>query len=1371
MVTFSDDEVGLGPQALSDADVGLEEATQTFEPPPWLNAAQIPNPSNPPSVPFQAQFQPPEVAARPTETIGPSNLNWQERLKGFAQEKLPEVFGFPAGNIREGSGIIPEIVNFERATFGDESVRPLPPSPLNAMGITPESVPSGANMSETLGLPLAVTETASAIDKTLVGLADFLSSPQGVSQIAHAAIPVGGAAVKLKWLKDMIEGGFMNVRGAVDAFRSGDTQALRDNIIAATAAAIGSLGVGGDLKSKTAPEPIAPVVEKAAAVEPVKAESKPLSEIPTTEELLTGTPSQVVDWKRRVKYGPANSMAIAAKLTDADIAKLTTERDNLRTQSRAKIAEMEGKYSDKAMAEAGNISLKAQTLNEIIQDFEASRAAKPLNPGGSLESLSPELQAKSNAVKDAMAAEFEKLKRETAGNKKTQNLTPEEKASLQEELAATQSFFDPQSEAQGLARPSTRPTVEDVRAQRAEESAQGKPFTRETGKPTTALENRGLEPLEYIPETEAARTTEAQRLISQFGDDLGAAIRSFQRPPEMSGIPNAVRVVAGEQIARAAAAKERAATNPVDADYWATVRRDAHQLSQAELSQAGQALQSGAQIQRAYLESAAGTIERAEKEFAALKDLDKNFPDLSKETKEKIYDLANKAEELGKLTEAEKAGKTAEQIAELERQKEAFTSRERLRLKTQIEVELAREKLKNGWRGWLTPEGRKARAKVMNEVITANLLTTPTFLTKQPIDVLSQYGYHLATRALTQAIQLPREGNVGQRAKQFSADLGNEVISSLKDVVNSRQAAMRYGLEGLKGRGSHFRDTIGFSQDMKFLDRAEQDVAAAFKENKPWKAIWPLYLSTIKVGLREARFLDELSGTMVENVEIRQMVEKELRDSGATPTEARTQAREAIGNLVADYALADKQAQMFMSGANIKIPKSEYKAMVWDLAHQNALERIRALNLNPEAIEAGAVKTGRTFAWNEREIGSGPGGATMGAALDSIRKYLEGVGVPSPFTAFANAISIGSNRALTYAGGGFFPRAFKGSPFYETPKDITQRKIEAAIGLGMTGILATLAYNGNIRVRNRLSTDPNEREKEQATGRKWGTVEINTGDGKFIPISMNTGPLAPFRVQLSAIGALQDLAEMKTRKAAKATQEAASKELTLEGELPDSDASELVGVVIGAAATGAFGGRTLGGLQGSFVNPDQGPNLKQPIASAVKSMVPLLPATISTERLAGVDLDQKRASLISMILPSTLTGADEKSPRLNDWGEPVTEQNAARVVGILTGNTVPWAIGDVSDPIKKLAIQSGWSPPTFTDKLFEKEGEKLGKLSDAQRIQYLKQRGELLKAGMISLIKENPDLPTWPAEDIKAEFQGEFEDAKDAALENISVIR
>ncbi len=900
---------------------------------------------------------------------------------------------------------------------------------------------------------------------------------------------------------------------------------------------------------------------------------------------------------------------------------------------------------------------------------------------------------------------------------------------------------------------------------------QGETVSRDQAKPTTAMGyQEKLPAMDYITETEAGRNQAADTILKTFGDDLDAAVRALSRPPEMSGVPASIQIVAAEKIARQAAANERQATNLADADKWAETRRNAQSVARAELSKSGQSLQSGAQLKREYIESGAGVVERAEREFSDLKDLDKNFPELSRETKQKIYDLAEQADKLKKLSEAEIAGKTPEQIEQLKRQKEAFTARERLRLKTEIETELAREKLKNGWRGWLTPEGRKARAKVMNEIISANLLTTPTFLTKQPIDVATQYAYHTATRALAQVMQLPRSGSIGERSAQFTADLGHEVLSSLKDIVNSRQAALRYGVEGAKGRGSHFRDTIGLSGDMKFLERAEKDVAQAIKDKKPWKAIIPLYLSTIKIGLREAKFLDELSGTMVENVEIRQQIEKGLRDAGATPKEARTQARDVAGNMVAEYALAEKQAQLFVSQAKLKVPPSEFKAMVWDLVHQNQLERARNLNMPVDAIEAGAVDTGRTFAWNQREVGHGPGGALLGSPLESIRKYLEKIGVPSPFTAFGNAISIGSNRAITHAGLGLFPGLFEGSPFYKTPKDITQRKIEAVVGLGVATLFGTLAYNGNIRVRNQLSSNPDEKEKQIAEGRKGGTVEINVGDGKYIPVSLSTGPLSAFRIPLSIIGALQEKAEKNAKKEEQAKAEAEKFGLTLSGAVTDSE--DLLGVMLGAASTGMFGGRTLGGLQQQFVNQDNALDWKRPLTGAATAMVPLLPAVKSSERIAGVDIDSKRASVMSMILPSAISGAGTDSARLNDWGDPVNEQNWKRVTGILTGGTVPAKLGDISDPIKKLAIEAGWSPPSFQDRLYQQEGDILAKFPPGKRDAFLKFRGNLIKSIIADTIKENPEqVKQMKPEDWTPEFREAFKEANAEAKEKFGITK
>lgn len=92
---------------------------------------------------------------------------------------------------------------------------------------------------------------------------------------------------------------------------------------------------------------------------------------PSASELIESSPEDMVEWKRRVQYGPHTSKAIAERLSGDDVAELSAERDRLRDEYREKFSQMgrEGKFEDEArMSEAQNISFKAQTLNEIIQD-------------------------------------------------------------------------------------------------------------------------------------------------------------------------------------------------------------------------------------------------------------------------------------------------------------------------------------------------------------------------------------------------------------------------------------------------------------------------------------------------------------------------------------------------------------------------------------------------------------------------------------------------------------------------------------------------------------------------------------------------------------------------------------------------------------------------------------------------------------------------------------------------------------------------------------------------------------------------------------------------------------------------------------------
>lgn len=61
-----------------------------------------------------------------------------------------------------------------------------------------------------------------------------------------------------------------------------------------------------------------------------------------------------------------------------------------------------------------NAPVTGAVVEQMVKESPKAAETAPLNPGGALKDLPPELQAKSNAVQDAMRAEFEELKRREA---------------------------------------------------------------------------------------------------------------------------------------------------------------------------------------------------------------------------------------------------------------------------------------------------------------------------------------------------------------------------------------------------------------------------------------------------------------------------------------------------------------------------------------------------------------------------------------------------------------------------------------------------------------------------------------------------------------------------------------------------------------------------------------------------------------------------------------------------------------------------------------------------------------------------------------------------------------------------------------------
>jgi hypothetical protein len=125
----------------------------------------------------------------------------------------------------------------------------MPQTILQSAGLT--DVPSGAELSKTLGLPKAITVPASSIDKVAASVADFFTSPKGAAQMAALEVPGLNVAIAAKWTKDMIQGGYLNAKDITDAVQKGDWQRFSDNIIGASANFLGAFGVGKAGLAKT----------------------------------------------------------------------------------------------------------------------------------------------------------------------------------------------------------------------------------------------------------------------------------------------------------------------------------------------------------------------------------------------------------------------------------------------------------------------------------------------------------------------------------------------------------------------------------------------------------------------------------------------------------------------------------------------------------------------------------------------------------------------------------------------------------------------------------------------------------------------------------------------------------------------------------------------------------------------------------------------------------------------------------------------------------------------------------------------------------------------------------------------------------------
>lgn len=95
----------------------------------------------------------------------------------------------------------------------------------------------------------------------------------------------------------------------------------------------------------------------------------------TPKDIASMSPQEVVDWKKATAYGPDTPAQLAQSLSADDLPALESERDRLRKEVESDLATATPETADKIWAQTGPKSLKAQTLNEIIDAKKAEPAA------------------------------------------------------------------------------------------------------------------------------------------------------------------------------------------------------------------------------------------------------------------------------------------------------------------------------------------------------------------------------------------------------------------------------------------------------------------------------------------------------------------------------------------------------------------------------------------------------------------------------------------------------------------------------------------------------------------------------------------------------------------------------------------------------------------------------------------------------------------------------------------------------------------------------------------------------------------------------------------------------------------------------------
>jgi hypothetical protein len=570
-------------------------------------------------------------------------------------------------------------------------------------------------------------------------------------------------------------------------------------------------------------------------------------------------------------------------------------------------------------------------------------------------------------------------------------------------------------------------------------------------------------------------------------------------------------------------------------------------------------------------------------------------------------------------------------------------------------------------------------ARAAKEYGSANTLLKFGFITKQLIDVATQMFVYTPSRAGATAIQRFVSSRDPNRTLRLWKDTATTLEDAYRARLNALNMAYKSALQAAKGRAE--KDTImGLQSGMRALDRINAQATEHYKNGKYAQATVLRILGLAQLSYRFASSLDAFQGVLAEQQEIGAWVESQLRLQGMGQAEARKTAKTIIGDSIAEYALAQA-----LIGDNPNIAPKDRSAAAWNVVRARQYQRIAAAGLDAGDIKGITQNLRSTIGWNIEEEG-GPGGV-IGQAMKSSGKILSRIGIPDLLGMFSNAVAIGINRGLTFAGGGFVPGAFEGSAWYKSETDKVQRKIEAAAGLGLSGLFVGLVLSGALRVFTRWPDDKEEADRMEREGHKPNTMELDLPDGKMLRVSLNTGPFQFIRPALAAVGELQYTIARRKRLNDKAAAAAKKKGLTFEPR--ELTAKDVGWALVWGAYSAIAQGRTASGMIGAGTYRGA-PDVGKITAATVSPLIPFQPLLREATAMSGAEFNPKDQTFINLLVPTPWSGKVDR----NFLGDPVgTPRAQERIMSILTGGTAIVG-GEDPDRAYQVLAKTGWTPAT-----------------------------------------------------------------------------